>query len=227
MTRNAVARVQDGAPPWAEGLNDRERAFVEQYVVDLNPTEAAVRAGLGKTRKSSTEIASRMRKTPKVAEAISRLMTERSGVTGAAVLNEIGRIAFAKFTDFARIEGGQLVITDTSKLTEDQMAAIAEISETVGEGGRTIKIKLHDKLHALDRMARALGLYKERVEMSGPNGGPIQVEDAVARLRERVEAMARRKEGEVAVEIQPPLKRIAAATPQPAVRIIDAKPLAP
>ena len=182
MPRNAIAKLEDGCPPWAEGLSDRERAFVESYIVDLNPTEAAVRAKLGKTRKSSTEIASRMRKKPAVAAAISQLMSERTGVTGAAVVNEIARIAFAKMPDFARVENGALVITDTDQLTEDQCAAISEISETVGEGGaRTVRVKLHDKLVALDKMAKVLSLYKERVEVSGPNGGPIEHEHRTGR----------------------------------------------
>ncbi len=48
MPRNTIAKLEDGCPPWAEGLSDRERAFVESYIVDLNPTEAAVRAKLAR-----------------------------------------------------------------------------------------------------------------------------------------------------------------------------------
>ena len=109
MSRNAVQRVEEGAPAWAENLTDRERAFVESYVVDLNPTEVAIRAKLGKTRKSSTEIASRMRKKPAAAAAISQLMGARTGVTGAAVVNEIARIAFSKMPDFGALRKAPLL----------------------------------------------------------------------------------------------------------------------
>jgi phage terminase small subunit len=221
MSRNAIQRAEDGAPAWCENLTDRERAFVTAYVVTLSPTEAAIRAKLGKTRKSSTEIASRMRKKPEVAAAISRLMGEQSGVTGAGVINEIARIAFSKMPDFARVEKGALVITDTNQLTEDQQAAISEISETVGEGGRTVRVKLHDKLAALDKLAKVLSLYREKVEVSGPKGGPIEMIDAKARLMVLLNLPAGSVQPMPMVEIQPPLRRITSPK-APAVRIIDA-----
>src|SRR5581483_3694860 len=156
----------ESTPIWAAELTLRERRFVEEYIIDLNGRQAAIRAGLGKSAKSSTEMASRMRKKATVAAAISTLMAERSGVTAVSVVDEIGKIAFAKFSDFARVEGGELVITDTAQLSEEQQACIAEISETVGEHGRTIKIKLHPKLDALDKLMKALGMYKERAEIA-------------------------------------------------------------
>ena len=139
------------------------------------------------------------------------------------MVNEIARIAFSKMPDFARVEKGALVIVDTNQLTEDQQAAISEISETTGEGGRTVRVKLHDKLAALDKLAKGLSLYKERHEVSGPNGGPVQIEDSVAQLEAMVEGIARRKAAELPVvaELQPPPMRIAAPIRQP-VRVIDA-----
>lgn len=226
MPRNAIAKLEDGCPPWAEGLTDRERAFVEQYIVDLNPTEAAVRASIGKTRKSSTEVASRLRKKPIVAAAISRLMSERAGVSGAGVINEIARLAFSKATDFARVVNGALIVTDTDELSEDQKAAIAEISETVGEGGRTVRVKLHDKLTALDKLAKVLSLYKERVEISGPNGSAIQIETTIADVRAKLDdKMARLRAaltfGLDEVEVQPPLRRVASVPVRAIGRVIE------
>jgi phage terminase small subunit len=178
-------------------LNPRERRFVEEFIVDLNAKQAAIRAGLGRTPKSGMEIASRLRKKATVSAAISALMTERSGVTGAGVITEIARLAFAKMPDYAKIQNGALVITDTADLTEDQQAAISEITETVTEAGRTIRIKLHDKGAALDKLAKILSLYRERVELSGPNGGAIPLEAVVSareRVAERMNAIKRKIE---------------------------------
>lgn len=210
MTRQLP--VPEQAPEWAAELTPRERRFVEEYVVDLNGKAAAIRAGLGKTPKSATEIASRMRKKAPIAAAISELINERAGTTSVVVLNEIARIAFAKFTDYGRIENGALVITDTDKLTEDQLAAIAEITETTTESSRTIKIRLHDKSSALDKLAKVLGLYRERVEVSGPNGGPIEIDDAKARLAQMIgldpaKVVARSVEMARPVEVLPPLAK--------------------
>ncbi|MEJ2626916.1 MAG: terminase small subunit [Pseudolabrys sp.] len=209
-------------PTWAAELTPRERRFVEEYLIDLNGTEAAIRAGLGKTRKSSTEIASRMKRKATVAAAIAQLLGERGNVTSSRVVEELARVAFAKMADIATVERGTVVISDTSELTEDQQAAIAEISETVGEGGRTIKVKLHDKLSALDKLAKVLALYRDRLEVSGPNGKPIEVDhtltDAKARLREMLGLV----EEQQFVTIQSPPKRVTLPEKRFSGPIIDA-----
>src|SRR5690348_16931724 len=129
-TRNQPVAAER-TPSWSAELTLRERRFVEEYLVDLNGTEAAVRAGLGKTRKSSTEIACRLRRKMTVATAIATLMNERAATTGSRIVEELARVGFAKITDFVRVEDGRLIVTDTGKLSEDQQAAICEISETV------------------------------------------------------------------------------------------------
>jgi phage terminase small subunit len=224
MTKLA-AKTND-TPRWAAELSLRERRFVEEYIIDLCGRAAAVRAGLGKSIKSSTEIASRMRKKATVAAAISALMAERGGVTAVSVVDEIAKIARAKFSDFARIEDGRLIITDTAQLTEDQQACIAEISETVGEHGRTIKIRLHSKLDALEKLMKALGMYKEKHEISGPNGGPINIQetDPLDRIKERLNALRKAREAAFTAEFEPPPPRRIAPPPQPQrATVIDAE----
>lgn len=210
----AVNAKPDDIPPWAEGLADRERRFVEEYLVDLSATDATVRAGIGKTRKSATEIACRLRRKQSVATAISRIMSERAGATGSRVIEELGKLAFADLTDIVKVKGGFVVVTDTEDLTPDQRAAIAEISETISEHGRTVKVKLHDKIAALNKLAKVLSLYKERVELSGPNGGGIPVDVKLAGVRERISERLSEIEQRLNVEpilkIQPPPRRVAA-----------------
>lgn len=167
MPRNAIATTTEPAPTWAAELTPREQRFVEEYVVDLSAKAAAIRAGLGKTPKSATEIASRMRKKAHVATAISALIAERSGVTGAAVLNEIAQISFAKIGDYVRIENGKATFKNTSELSADEQAAIKEI--ITDENGCVTGIKLHDKIAALEKVARICGLYHERETASQDN----------------------------------------------------------
>jgi phage terminase small subunit len=218
------APTKTDTPAWAAELTLRERRFVEEYVIDLSARSAAIRAGLGKTAKSASEIASRMRKKSHVAAAINALMAERSGVTSTAVVDEIGKLAFAKMTDFVRVENGSLIITDTSKLTEDQQAAIAEITETVNESGRAIRVKLHDKLSALDKLAKVLSLYKER-ETSPTVAVNVTVNDVRARVTARMEELARRaaEEDRLVPELSPPIRRVE-TVPAPIMgRVIDAE----
>lgn len=225
MSRNSITTkaAAQPAPTWAAQLSPREQRFVTEYIIDLNATEAAVRAGLGKTRKSSTEIASRLRRKEAVAQAISVLIAQRSGVTSSRIIEELGKLAFADVTSIVKVKGGQIVVADTDELSADQRACIAEISETVGEGGRTIRVKLHDKLNALDKLAKVLSLYKERGEVTPPYDANA-IASARKRFHDRIDAMIKRAEvaGEIRPEIQPPLARIA---PQPVkfIRIIDAE----
>lgn len=216
----------ESTPPWAAELSLRERRFVEEYVIDLNGRQAAIRAGLGRNPKSAGEMAARMRKKPHVAAAISALMTECSGVTGAAVVNELGAIAFSRITDYLKLENGRLVLTvaDLNSLSDESKAAIAKLRERVNDDGSiSIEVELHDKIAALDRLGKATRLFVNRQEVSGPNGDPIEyketVEDVRSRIRARLERLAK---GYGAVEVDPPVRQIAPPT-QPAAPIIDAE----
>lgn len=226
MSRNAITNktATEPAPTWAAQLTPREHRFVSEYIIDLNATEAGVRAGLGKTRKSSTEIASRLRRKHAVAQAITVLIAQNSGATSSRIIEELGKLAFADVTGIVKVKDGCVIVTDTDELTADQRASIAEISETVGEGGRTIKVKLHDKLSALDKLAKVLSLYKEREapRSDAPSNESVQAirERIMARLN-KMRAIAE-EQGRVIPKIQPPLRRIAPPPSNP-VRIIDAE----
>lgn len=220
MPRIRKLPATEATPEWAIGLTDREVRFVSEYVVDLNGKAAGIRAGLGRSEKSATEIASRLRKKAAVAAAISQLIAERSGTTSAAVLNEVARIAFAQLPDFMQIKDGVVTVTDTADLTEDQRAAIAEISETVNESGRTIRIKLHDKGGALDKLAKVLGLYRDRVEVSGPNGGPIEMVDPLEAITRRLAQLRAPLVADAPMTVLPPRTRQIA--PFAPVKVIDA-----
>jgi Terminase small subunit len=99
MTDDSDSTLRPGKPAWAAELSEREWFFCEQFAVDLNATEAAVRAGYGKTRKRAKEAASKMRRNPRIAAAISRLVAERAGVTQTTLLAELGAIAKSRVTD--------------------------------------------------------------------------------------------------------------------------------
>ena len=119
------------APDWAANLTDKQRAFVEEYMVDLNGTQAAVRAGYSED--SARSIASENLSKPYIAEAVDKLLGERPGITRARIVDELARIGFAEDAD------------------------------------------PKDKLSALEKLGKAVGLFKDRIEHSGPGGKIIQV----------------------------------------------------
>jgi phage terminase small subunit len=214
----------EDAPTWAAELTPRERRFVEEYIVDLNGKAAAIRAGLGKSAKSATEMASRMRKKPHVAAAISALMAERNGVTGAAVVGELGAIAFSKITDYLKLENGRLVLTvsDLNELPDEAKAAIAKLRERANDDGTvTIEVELHDKIAALDKLGKALGIFKERSEVDHHH--EVEFVDPLERIRQRLNTLKRAREAEPEMEIQPPLRITPPQSERPAPIIIDAE----
>ena len=102
MTDDSDFTLRPGKPSWAAELSEREWFFCEQFAVDLNATEAAVRAGYGKTRKRAKEQASKLRRNPRIAAAISRLVAERAGVTQTTLLAELGAASPTSWTRSSR-----------------------------------------------------------------------------------------------------------------------------
>jgi phage terminase small subunit len=220
MSRHVPVPTED-APSWAADLSLRERAFVQEYIVDLNGRAAGVRAGLGKNPKSAGEMAAKLRAKPHVAAAISALMNEKHGIVGARVVAELGAIAYTRMTDFVRLDKGRLVlkVKDLDELPDEAKAAIAKLKERENDDGSiSIEVELHDKLSALDKLGKSIGLFKEH-EVSVLH--TVKFVDPISRIKERLNALKRAREVGPISEIDSPPKRIAPPQPQP--QTIDAQ----
>jgi phage terminase small subunit len=105
---------------------------------------------------------------PRVAELqakVSAIAEDRYAVTQERIIAEVARCAFYRADDFFEWGPSGVVVKDSTKLTPDQIAAVCEASQSITTG--TIKIKLADKLAALDKLARIMGMFVEKVEHSG------------------------------------------------------------
>lgn len=152
-------------------LTGKQWLFCQEYIVDLNATQAAIRAGYAP--KSAVIRASRLLRQENVQAAIQeaqRLAQVRSQVTVERLVEEYAKIAFADLTDIIRIEGGRVVISDTATLTPAQAAALSEIHQT--KDG-SIKIKLHSKQAALDSLAKTLGMFRDASVVEDTRPPPI------------------------------------------------------
>ena len=126
--------------------------------------------------------AARLLRNVKVAAYISERMQERqkrTEVTQDRVIEELAAIAFARATDFAQIINGNVVLTDTKELSENQIKAIAGIKE--GKFG--IELKLNDKEKALELLGRHLGMFKDKVEVSGLASEQSKLDDLIQQMR--------------------------------------------
>ena len=155
----------------------RRERFVEEYLIDLNVTQAAIRAGY--SPKTAYSIGHELMKIPEVRARIDKAMAERSkrtGINADRVLRELGRIAF--------IDPSQVINLDTAEVkpdaSKDDLAAIAgmkvkyvphkdfdEDGEPVIEQAIEREVRLCDKLKALELCGRHLGMFNDKLQVTG------------------------------------------------------------
>ncbi|MBQ5399340.1 MAG: terminase small subunit [Ruminococcus sp.] len=145
-------------------MTKKQKRFVEEYLIDLNATQAAIRAGYSPD--TAKEIGCENLTKPNIKAAVDKVLAERSrrtGVTADRVILELARIAFCNACDVIDRETGQ-VLSDASR---DDLAAVQSIRVKSGEAFNEYEVKLADKLKALDMLGRHLGMFKEKLELSG------------------------------------------------------------
>lgn len=164
-------------------MTEKQKIFADEYLIDLNATRAyKVAYPSVKKDETAAQAGSRMLRNVKVAAYIQERMEERqkrTEITQDRVLEELAAIAFAKATDYAEIKGECVRIKDTDTLDEQQIRAIAGIKE--GKFG--IELKLNDKENALELLGRHLGMFKDKVEVSGLEDEKKKLGDILEQLR--------------------------------------------
>ena len=147
-------------------LTEKQQRVVEEYLIDLNATQAAIRAGY--SAKTADQQGSRMLANVKVQQAISVAMAERSKRTGInqdRVVLELARIAFVKMTDLVDSHGR---IKDDA--TDDDLACIESVKYKCSESdtGSSVEreVKLASKLKALELLGKHLGMWNDKLDVN-------------------------------------------------------------
>lgn len=164
-------------------LTPKQERFVAEYLIDLNATQAAIRAGY--SIKTADQQAHQLLKKTSVAKAIEAAQAARAArteITQDMVLRELAKLGFANMQDYMSITKDGEPFADLSKLNRDQAAAITEFTVedfTEGRGDdardvRRVKFKLADKRAALVDIGKHIGMFKEKVELTGKDSGPIE-----------------------------------------------------
>lgn len=173
-------------------MNDRQKRFADEYLIDLNAEAAAIRAGY--SPKYARGNAHKLVANSCIAKYIAERQEERSKrteITQDRVLEELAYIAFSKASDYAKVvekqvhdeEGNPIYDANgdplmfrtvepilTDELTEAQQRAIAVIKK--GRDG--FEIKPYDKQRALELLGKHLGMFAEKVELSGAINDPFE-----------------------------------------------------
>lgn len=163
-------------------LTDKQARFVSEYLVDLNATQAAKRAGYKDPNKGRQLVTK-----SNVSEAIQKALRERekrTEITQDKVIEELARVAFANGTDFSRVvekNGFKAVeLVNTDEVPPEKRSAIAGIKE--GKFG--IEVSSYDKVRALELLGKHLGLFDGKGGKS--SGTENNLLDAIRQFGEEI-----------------------------------------
>jgi phage terminase small subunit len=179
-------------------LGPKQARFVEEYLVDLNATQAAIRAGYAS--KNADVTGPRLLGNVGIASAVAHAQEKRSErleITLDKWLRELAVIGFSDLANYIEIyEGGLIIAKEFAEMPENSSRALESIEEnrTIKESSdgsdsniinSKIRFKMYDKLGALEKIGKHLGFLKEKLEHSGPNGAPIPVQFLMPRPGEK------------------------------------------
>jgi hypothetical protein len=235
MNRVEPSNVDEMREDDLEGLTPKQTAFVNEYLVDYNGTQAAIRAGYSED--SAGAIATENLRKPLIRIALQRRMdalADAAAVDATLVISELYQLAMADPRELSRIEidccrncngiehkyqwtmpeyeraldealvvgmpapelkGGfgfdprrephpecpgchgrgvpTVIVSDSRKLSK---AAAKLMATVLQRKDGTIESKLRDQDAALVALGRVCGVFKDRQELSGPAGGPLQLQ---------------------------------------------------
>jgi phage terminase small subunit len=157
-------------PPEQLPLTIKQKEFCNQYLIDLNATQAAIRAGY--SQKTAAVIACQFLIKLNIQQHIAELQairSERTHITQDKVLREAARLLFTDTREIASWKNRRVILKDSSQLSDDVVACI----ESVSQDKNGLSIKCHSKTKALELVMRHLGLLNDKLNLGGQPGNPV------------------------------------------------------
>lgn len=143
-------------------MTAKQQRFCDEYLIDLNATQAAIRAGY--SVESAKEIGCENLTKPNIQSVIAKAMAERSRRTGInqdRVLQEIAKLALVNIDDVVDLETARIKPT----ATKEDLACIQSIKIKPTEFGEEREIKFYDKKGSLELVGRHLGMFRDKLEV--------------------------------------------------------------
>lgn len=148
-------------------MTDKQKRFCEEYLIDLNATQAAIRAGY--SPKAAKEQGARLLTNANIRARIDEALAARScrtGVNADRVIRELARIAFVNPPNVVDTKNATVL----EGASEDDTAAIASVKVKIVQGDFDSverEVKFADKLKALELLGRHLGMFSDKLELGG------------------------------------------------------------
>lgn len=161
-------------------MNPKQQAFVREYLVDLNATQAAIRAGY--SAKTARQIGDRLLSKADIQASVQELQRERAArleITADRVLQELARIAFFDPRKLLNPDGTPKQLHELGDESAAAIAGLEILEEWDGFGedrrlvGHVKKYKIADKNTALTNAMKHLGLLKDKLEIDATVKGTV------------------------------------------------------
>ena len=144
-------------------MTKKQKRFIEEYLIDLNATQAAIRAGYSPD--TAEQIGYQLLQKTSVSVEVSKAMAERSKRTGISqdrILLELAKMAFVEMTDVVDPETGKI----KENASDDDLSCIQSVKVKPGNDGVEREVKLCDKKAALELLGRHLGMFKDNLNVT-------------------------------------------------------------
>lgn len=152
-------------------MTKKQKRFVEEYLIDLNATQAAIRAGYSPDTAGS--IGNENLKKPEICACVEKAMAERSKRTGVCadrVVQELAKIAFLNLRDV--IDPKTAAVREDASDEDTAALQSIKVKKSYSETGESIEreVKAADKLKALELLGRHLGMWNDKLDVNGVEG---------------------------------------------------------
>ena len=140
-------------------LTPKQARFVDEYLIDLDATQAAIRAGY--SARTAGKIGPQLLGKTGIRAALRTrqdALQQRTGIRQEQVIATLAAIGFADIGDYVEPDDTVCRLRPMSALSRSQRLAIADAKQH-SDG---FSLRLHCKLRALDMLARHLGMYRDR-----------------------------------------------------------------
>lgn len=157
-------------------LTKKQKLFVEEYLIDLNATQAAIRAGY--STQTARDIGCENLTKPNIKEAIDKELAERSkrtGINADRIIQELAKIAFLNPTDV--IDMDEATIKGSSNRDDTAAIASVKVKRIPTDNGDIVEreVKTYDKIKALDLLGKHIGMFTDKLKIEGAI--PIVIQD--------------------------------------------------